>query len=146
MLNYGQHPDTPVALFLRNENPQVNKFVDRWSEQLQIAKKCIEAAHQRQKAAADRRRRPAEVLQVGDGVHVLIHIKHFRLAIGPGLKLMLAPRYLGPFPISEILGQQKLSFRVELLWQNTTVDVLLHSLDRYSTSLFTLSVITDLTT
>ena len=49
MLNYGQHPNTPVALFLRNTNPRVNKFVGRWSEQLQIAKKCIEAAQQRQK-------------------------------------------------------------------------------------------------
>ena len=110
MLNYGQHPDTPVALFLRNQNPRVNKFVGRWSKQLQLAKKCIEAAQQRQKAAADRRRRPAEALEVGD--RVLIHIKHFRLR--PGLKLKLAPRYLGPFPIIEVIGQHKVSFRVEL--------------------------------
>lgn len=110
MLNYGQHPDTPVALFLRNVNPRVNKFVGRWSEQLQIAKRCIEAAQQRQKASANRRRRPAEELVVGD--RVLIHIKHFRLK--PGLKLKLAPRYLGPFLITEVIGQHKLSFRVEL--------------------------------
>ena len=30
------------------------------------------------------------------------------------MKLELAPRYLGPFPITEIIGQHKLSFRVEL--------------------------------
>ena len=110
MLNYEQHPDTPVALFLWNENPRVNKFVGRWLEQLQIAQKCIEEDQQRHKAAADRRGRPAEVLEVGD--LVLVHIKHFRLK--PGLKLKLAPRYLGPFPITEMIGQHKLSFRVEL--------------------------------
>ena len=99
-----------MALFLRNQNPRVHKFVGRWSEQLQLAKKCIEAAQQRQKVAADGRRRPAEALEVGD--HVLIHIKHFRLR--PGLKRKLAPRYLGPFPIIEVIGQHKLSFRVEL--------------------------------
>ena len=107
MLNCGQHPDTPVALFLRIQNPHVNNVAGRWSEQVPLAKKCIEAASKATKAAADCRRRPAEALEVGE--RVLDQIKHFGLR--PGLKL--APWYLGPFPIIEVIEQHKLIFRVE---------------------------------
>ena len=110
MLNYGQSPDTPIALYLRKANPAVNQFVGKWSEQLQLAKTCIAAAQSRQKAAADRRRRPAEPLEVGD--QVLISIKHFR--IEKGLKLKLAPRWLGPFRITEVIGTHRLSYRLHL--------------------------------
>ena len=68
------------------------------------------AAQSRQKAGADRRRRPAEQLDIGD--QVLIHIKHFRLA--PGLKHKLSPRWLGPFRITEVIGKHRLSYRVHL--------------------------------
>lgn len=110
MLNYGQNPDTPITLYMRGANPDVNRFVGKWSAQLQTAKQCIAAAQSRQKAMADRRRRPAEQLDVGD--EVLINVKHFRL--DPGLKLKLAPRWMGPFKITEVVGTHKLSYRVHL--------------------------------
>jgi hypothetical protein len=77
MLKYGQNPDTPIVLYLRKSNPLVNKFVGKWSEQLQCAKQCLQAAQDRQKSCAEKERRPAEPLKVGD--QVLINIKHFKL-------------------------------------------------------------------
>ena len=110
MLNYEQSPDTPVVAALRHKNPDVNKFVGKWSEQLKIARSCLEAAQQRQKAQADRHRRPTPILRVGD--QVLISMHHFELT--PGLKLKLAPRYIGPVPITEVIGPKNLAYRVEL--------------------------------
>jgi hypothetical protein len=110
MLNYGQNPDTPAVLFARGMNPRVNQFVGRWSEQLQEAKRCLKAAQDRQKKYADKHRRSVETLNVGD--KVLIHTKHFKLL--KGLKLKLAPRFLGPFVVTEVVGPNKLSYRVEL--------------------------------
>lgn len=110
MLNYGQSPDTPVIAALRGKNPQVNKFVGRWGEQLKAARDCLVAAQDSQKRFADKHRRPAPELRVGD--QVLISMKHFELV--PGLKLKLAPRFIGPVPITEVIGPSNLSYRVEL--------------------------------
>jgi transposase InsO family protein len=110
MLNYGQNPDTPLSLVLRGLNPQLDRFRGRWAEQLKHARQCLLNAQQRQKAQADKHRRDAPNLKVGD--KVLIHMKHFRLP--KGLKLKLAPRFLGPFPVSACIGPANLSYRVHL--------------------------------
>jgi hypothetical protein len=88
MLNYGQHPDTPVTLQLRAHNPAVNKFVGKWSAQLTRAKRYIQAAQQRQKTQADCRRSPAPEFAPGD--EVLIQTKFFKLH--EGIRPKLAPR------------------------------------------------------
>jgi hypothetical protein len=110
MLNYGQSPDTPVIAAIRGKHPKVNKFIGRWSEQLKAARQCLVAAQDRQKRFADKRRRPAEALKVGD--KVLISMKHFELV--PDVSLKLAPRFIGPFAITEVIGPNNLSYRVEL--------------------------------
>jgi Reverse transcriptase (RNA-dependent DNA polymerase)/RNase H-like domain found in reverse transcriptase/Integrase zinc binding domain/Chromo (CHRromatin Organisation MOdifier) domain/Retroviral aspartyl protease len=110
MLNYGQNPDTPTTLFLRDRNPEVNQFVGRWSEQIQRAKACLTAAQQRQKANADRLRQDTPIFKPGD--EVLISMKHFRLQ--QGLKAKLAPRFIGPFKVLTNVGPQNLSYRVQL--------------------------------
>ena len=110
MLNYGQNPDTPTIAFLRSRNPAVNQFVGRWSEQLKKAKVCLEAAQQRQKACADRHRKPSPEFKVGD--LVLLSIKHFQLQ--SGIKAKLAPRFIGPFKVLGAVGSHGLSYRIEL--------------------------------
>lgn len=110
MLNYGQHPNTPAIQRLRHQNPAVNKFIGKWSEQLAHAKRCLVAAQQRQKAYADKLRSPAPDFAVGD--LVLVQTKHFRLM--SGLKAKLAPRFLGPFEVKAKIGPANLAYRLEL--------------------------------
>jgi hypothetical protein len=38
MLNYVQHPDTPLSVMLRGMNPHIDRFRGRWSEQLKYAR------------------------------------------------------------------------------------------------------------
>ncbi|MGH3053950.1 MAG: chromo domain-containing protein, partial [Gaiellaceae bacterium] len=65
-------------------------LVDRTSE----AKRCLEAAQQRQKHYADKRRRPAE-FAVGN--EVLLSTRNITLK-GPGTKKLM-PRFIGPFKV-----------------------------------------------
>jgi hypothetical protein len=110
MLNYGQHPDTPATLPLRVQNPAVNKFVGKWSEQLTRAKRCLETAQQRQKCQVDRHRRPAPEFAPGD--EVLVQTRFFKLH--EGIRPKLAPRYLGPFKVLANIGPANLAYRLEL--------------------------------
>jgi hypothetical protein len=112
MLNFGQHPDTPEVVALRGRNPAVNKFIGKWSDQLARAKQCLEAAQQRQKQQADKRRSPAPEFSPGD--EVLVHAKHFKLH--EGLEPKLAPRSLGPFKILENVGPANLAYRLQTNW------------------------------
>jgi transposase InsO family protein len=59
MLNYGQHPNTPMIAELQSRNPAVHKFVGKWDEQLQRAKVCLQKAQDRMRYYADQKRRPA---------------------------------------------------------------------------------------
>jgi hypothetical protein len=111
MLNYGQNPDTPLTVMLRHLNPNIDRFRGRWSEQLKFARQCMLNAQQRQKAQADKSRREAPVLRPGD--KVLIHVKHFRFN-KKKIKLKLAPRFFGPFTVTECIGPANLSYRVDL--------------------------------
>ena len=110
MLNYGQNPDDPTVARLRSRNPSVSKFLGKWSDQVSRAKRCLEAAQQRMKHFADRKRSPAPDLKAGD--LVLLNVKNFRLQTG--LCRKLAPRYIGPFRVLQAVGKAKLAYRLEL--------------------------------
>lgn len=110
MLNYGQHPNTPAIQRVRNQNPAVNKFIGKWSDQMAHAKRCLVAAQQRQKTQADKHRQAAPEFQPGD--QVLVQTKHFRLV--KGLKAKLAPRFIGPFKVLDNIGPANLAYRLEL--------------------------------
>ena len=58
MLNYGQHPLTPMYRGIsRDRVPAARAFVGAMSEMLAVAKEHLKAAQQRQKAHADKKRR-----------------------------------------------------------------------------------------
>ena len=94
-ITYGQNPLTPVSLRIpKVENPIALQVNETLQERLQRAKKCLEAAQQRQKAYADQSRRPMEYKS---GDEVLISTENMkRTVIGPP-KFM--PLWIGPFKI-----------------------------------------------
>ena len=94
-ITYGQNPLTPVSLRIpKVENPEALKVTETLQERLQTAKKCLEAAQQRQKAYADQNRRPMEY-KPGD--EVLISTENMkRSGIGTPKSM---PLWIGPFKI-----------------------------------------------
>ncbi|GJW83937.1 putative reverse transcriptase domain-containing protein [Tanacetum coccineum] len=63
-------------------------------------KKCIQAAHDRQKSYADRRRKPLE-FQVGE---VMLKVSPWKWVIRFGKRVKLNPRYIGPFKVFAKVG------------------------------------------
>ena len=55
-LTYGFNPRTPVGDVVESVHPASAAFVERLQSALSLARKCLIAAQQRQKALADRRR------------------------------------------------------------------------------------------
>ena len=112
-LNYLGHPPTPFTMQLpevgdaRLKVPAVAKYTAELQEAVKRARVCLEAAQQRQKAYADRRRSDVTIV-VGDKVLLStrnIHLKH------PGSTKLL-PKWLGPF---EVIKQvNPVAFKLQL--------------------------------
>ncbi|GKE50754.1 hypothetical protein Tco_1485910, partial [Tanacetum coccineum] len=58
----------------------------------------LKAAHDRQKSYADKRRKP---LEFSVGYHVLLKVSSWKGVVRFGKKGKLAPRFVGPFEITE---------------------------------------------
>ena len=114
LLNYGQHPDTPLTVVLRRRHLEVNRFIGQWTERIQQAKACILAAQSRQKLWADQKRRDDRFV-VDD--RVLLSVKHFRLPKGRSAKL--SPRYVGPFRVSKVVSDTAYALELPELWRTT---------------------------
>ena len=80
--------------------PSAQAFADRMQKALATAKKYLEAAQQRDKKFADRKRTDIE-FQVGD--QVLLSTANLRLKASGTRKLL--PRYIGPFAIVKKMGK-----------------------------------------
>ncbi|CAL8465851.1 g5387 [Coccomyxa elongata] len=101
MLNYGQNPLTPASLRIpRIQNPEALTLSSTLQERLARAKKYMEAAQQRQRAYADKGRRPLE-FKIGDEVLLSTANISFKGIGAP--KLM--PRYIGPYRVVKKIGQ-----------------------------------------
>jgi len=104
LLNYGVEPLTPAS-FLSPEqqlsknfhfkSPAALSFTERMDLQLKQAKKFLQAAQQRDKAYADKKRKPIEFKE---GEQVLLSTKNLRLHEGGSRKLLR--RFIGPFTIA----------------------------------------------
>jgi hypothetical protein len=110
LLNFGQHPQDPVLASMRHKNPALGKFLGNWEEQVSKTKHVYAAAQQRYKQYADKLRRPSPKYDPGD--QVLLKTKFFSL--GEGLSKKLAPRWVGPFTITEVLQPHQLAVRLQL--------------------------------
>jgi RNase H-like domain found in reverse transcriptase/Reverse transcriptase (RNA-dependent DNA polymerase)/Integrase zinc binding domain/Chromo (CHRromatin Organisation MOdifier) domain/Retroviral aspartyl protease/Integrase core domain len=110
MLNYGQHPLTPLDLGLRRRGrvPAAEAFVTSRQDALAKAKACILAAQQRQKAYADTKRRDVE-FAVGD--QVLLSTKNIQLKTLQGVDKLL-PKFIGPFSVESKVGM--VAYRLSL--------------------------------
>ena len=127
-LNYGFDPSTPLSrslrgrkgqdnlsgekerrrqLLLENKVPAAARFSEQMVEELTVAKQHLEAAQQRQKSQADKRRNPSG-FQVGD--RVLLSTVNLSLKATGTRKLM--PRFIGPFKIKERISE--VAYRLEL--------------------------------
>ncbi|GKU99598.1 hypothetical protein SLEP1_g12422 [Rubroshorea leprosula] len=85
------------------------ELVQQSSKIVQLIKECLRAAQSKQKSYADRRRRDLE-FEVGD--HVFLKVSPTRDVLRFGIGGKLSPRYIGPYPILERIGE--VAYRLEL--------------------------------
>ena len=107
-LNYGQNPLTPANLQIpKVDNPRAMELTSTLQGRLKLAKACMHAAQQRQKAYADQKRRDVEF---SVGQQVLLSSKNIRVK-GP-ITPKLMPKWIGPFSIAKRIG--KLAYKLDL--------------------------------
>ncbi|GKE48540.1 putative reverse transcriptase domain-containing protein [Tanacetum coccineum] len=97
------------------------EIVHETTEKIIQIKKRIQAAHDRQKSYADRRRKPLE-FEVRD--KVILKVSPWKGVIRFGKRGKLNPRYIGPFKVLDKVGT--VAYRLELLDQLSRVHSTFH--------------------
>ncbi|GKC55090.1 putative reverse transcriptase domain-containing protein, partial [Tanacetum coccineum] len=97
------------------------EIIHETTEKIIQIKKRIQAARDRQKSYADRRRKPLE-FEVGD--KVMLKVSPWKGVIRFGKRGKLNPRYIGPFKILDRVGM--LAYRLELPEQLSRVHSTFH--------------------
>jgi ''chromo'' (CHRromatin Organisation MOdifier) domain. len=99
---YGRPCRSPVCWLEVGENKLLGpEFIQDTSEKVALIRDRMRTAQSRQKSYADKRRRDLE-FAVGD--QVLLKISPLKGVMRFGKKGKLAPRYIGPFMITERVG------------------------------------------
>ncbi|GKC21074.1 putative reverse transcriptase domain-containing protein [Tanacetum coccineum] len=109
---------------VRNAQLTGPEIVHETIEKIIQIKKRIQAARDRQKSYADRRRKPLE-FEVGD--KVMLKVSPWKGVIRFGKREKLNTRYIGPFNILQKVGT--LAYRLELLDQLSRVHSTFHVLN-----------------
>lgn len=106
MLTSGQHPHTPDSMFSKAylqgklKNPAANIFADEMQQKVNSARLFLEGAQCRQKADADRNRKPQQ-FQVG----TYVALSTMNLARRAKGATKLLPKIIGPFQVVEPIGE-----------------------------------------
>jgi hypothetical protein len=108
ILNYGQHPLTPLNIGINRWHvPTAKGLVQSMSSIMQEAKKHLLAAQNRQKSYADTKTRE---ISFDVGTHVLLSTSNIKLKM-PGASKLL-PRWIGPFKVLKKVD--KVAYKLEL--------------------------------
>ena len=127
-LNYGEHPRTPLDLMLppadssyaHTTAPGVLKSVRLMQLALSNAKLCLEAAQNRQKAYADKKRSDTPIKLHSD---VLLSTQNLKLK-SPGSKKLL-PKWIGPFNVIKVINN--VAFKLALPTTMSKVHPVFHA-------------------
>jgi hypothetical protein len=111
-LTYGYHPRTPVGEVVEVVNPTSAAFIERLQSSLSIARICLIAAQQRQKALADKNR-VEKTLKVGD--KVLLSTKYLNLKHSKKSRKLL-PKWIGPFEVVQVVGPVACKLKMNPGW------------------------------
>ncbi|GJY32495.1 putative reverse transcriptase domain-containing protein [Tanacetum coccineum] len=107
---YGQKCRSPICwVEVGDAQLTSSKIVNETTEKIIQIKKRIQAARDRQKSYADRRRKPLG-FEIGD--KVMLKVSPWKRVIRFGKRGKLNPRYIGPFKIIAKVGT--LAYRLEL--------------------------------
>ena len=119
VLNYGWQPSSPFELGLRAlhaaapvPHPDAATAASLARERIQRARKCLQAAQDRQKHYADAHRAP---LSLTVGQYVLLSSKNIKIATTGTPKLL--PRYLGPFQVVRLIGTSAVKLALPAQWK-----------------------------
>ena len=109
-LNHGSHPHTHMTLGLPEGTlPTLEVVFKDMESTLTRIKELITAAQDRQKTYADNRFRRPHTFAVGDKVMLSTKNLKFRTGVKK-----LHPKYLGPFEITEMVGNSNNAVRLKL--------------------------------
>lgn len=111
-LNYGQHPLVPVTIVASDLVPSAVQFTEHLQHALSRAKECLNKAQDRQKHYYDKGRKEL-VFSVGQ--EVLLNTKNIRSEQGSPKKLL--PRWVGPFKVTAIIGQNAVKLQLPETWK-----------------------------
>jgi len=99
---YGRKCKTPLRWYQDREAVLVKpELLEQTTEKVRMVRNRMQASQSRQKAYADRRRRPSE-LAAGD--HVFLRVTR-TTGVGKALRSRkLSPKFLGPYQITRRIG------------------------------------------
>jgi hypothetical protein len=119
---YGRRSRTPLNWVESREwRHYGNELVTEAEEKVWIIRQNMENAQYRQKSYVDQRRRLL-TFQVGDFVYLKVSPMKFVQIFG--IKMMLAPRYVGPYQIMERKGE--VAYKLQLLESMSTIFPVFH--------------------